>query len=183
MGLIEKYPYTNFSEVNLDYILKKTNDVIDLVNTFDETLQGSVKEIRADRNIIRVTKNDGTSYAITVTASDSFCVSLEDNTYSEGSVQTLDVGDYFYCKADTAIGDIWAALRSGLSVRVRYKLGTSSALWSVPLTLDYGGARAYFGLNEGTLPVDPDVANSFKRKYFMFEYDSDRDCVKIRRLS
>ena len=183
MGLIDKYPYTNYAGINLDYYIQKLNEVIDGLNSFEPILQGSVKDIRADQNIIRITKNDDTSYAITVTASNSFCVSLEDNSYSEGSVQELDIGEYFYCKADTAVGDIWAALRAGLSVRVRYKLGTNSALWSVPLTLDYGGSRGYFGLNEGTLPIEPEVENSFKRKYFMFGYDTDKNCIEIRRLA
>lgn len=178
-----KYPYTNFSEVNLDYVLSKMRETVEAVNAQETTLNGCVNNIKADKNIIRVTKVDGTSTAITVTASDSFCVTLDDNSYSEGAVQELDLGDYFYCKADTEISNVWAALRAGLSVRLRYKLGTNSTRWSVPLTLDYGGSRAYFGLNEGTLPVDPEVATSFKRKYFMLEYDSDKDCIKIRRLA
>lgn len=172
-----KYPYTNFSEVNLDYVLSKMRETVEAVNAQETILNGCINDINADKNIIRFTKVDGTSKAITVTASDSYCVTLTNNTHTVGTVTELDLDETLYCNADKSAGNIWAALRAGLSVRVRYMLSESMPYWSVPLTLDYGGSRGYFGINAGT------NSTGFVRKYFIFEYNSTYDCMEIKRVA
>lgn len=175
--IIFKYPYTNFSEVNLDYVLSKMRETVNAVNTLETTVDGCVNDIEADKNILTVKKVDGTTKALTVTASDSYCVTLTDNAHTVGKVTELDLDETLYCDSDKDVSNIWAALRAGLSVRVRYMLSASMPYWSVPLTLDYGGSRGYFGINEGT------TSSGFVRKYFTFEYNSTYDCIVIKRVA
>ena len=172
-----KYPYTNFSEVNLDYVLSKMRETVEAVNAQETTLNGCINDINADKNIIRFTKVNGTSKAVTVSASDSYCVTLTSNTHTVGTVTELDLDETLLCDSDKSVSNIWAALRAGLSVRVRYMLSESMPYWSVPLTLDYGGSRGYFGINAGT------NSTGFVRKYFMFEYNSTYDCIEIKRVA
>lgn len=54
MGLFENFPYTNFQQMNLDWIIKKTKELESSVKNIDNTVQSDVNEILNDW------KNDGT---------------------------------------------------------------------------------------------------------------------------
>lgn len=68
MGLIDKYPYTNYAGLNLDYYIKQVNDIEDELPAF-------IKDVSISGNTIIFTKGNDNKIHITIPTGSAFNVS------------------------------------------------------------------------------------------------------------
>ena len=59
MGLIDKYPYTNYAGINLDYYIKQVNDI-------QAELPAYIKDVSISGNTIIFTKGNDNTISITI---------------------------------------------------------------------------------------------------------------------
>lgn len=124
-----KYPYTNFSEVNLDYVLSKMRETVSAFNALEADVKSYIASGEIDDNNI-ITLKDGNGNVKNVLAVRTTTPAIFDVSY--GSESTHDLYELVNSSSGrTSIysveGDpqLWfdkllAALKAGNSVKLRY---------------------------------------------------------------
>lgn len=135
MGLIEKYPYTNFAGINLDYYIKKLNEVIDVLNSFDvrvdeveSDMLGYIKDITGAENVITIKDGAGNTKQITISGiPNNPVLTFSENEYTSNvhAIHDLDVDDTLYLDGDISADDIYAAIKNGALVMAILKDGNN----------------------------------------------------------
>ena len=128
MGLIDKYPYTNYAGINLDYYIRKVNEVNDSISEVAEAMPGYVKEVTGSENVITITDGAGNSHQITVTGiPNNPVLTFSTNEYTSDihDIHDLDVYDSLYLDGDISANDIYAAIKNGALVMAILKDGNN----------------------------------------------------------
>lgn len=128
MGLTDKYPYTNYAGINLDYYIKQVNSIENTINGVAEAMPGYVKEVTGSENVITITDGAGNSKQITITGIPNNPVltfSANEYTSNVHVIHDLDVDDSLYLDGDISSDDIYAAIKNGALVMAILKDGNN----------------------------------------------------------
>jgi hypothetical protein len=129
MGLTDKYPYTNYAGINLDYYIQA-------VNKLGSDIPGYIHDVRLANNVLTFTRGNGENIDFGVNGLQLTEV-ITPNDYTTSAISglnLLDVGesDYFDCSIDTET--ITEALKAGAPVNIKAMLAEDWDFFNVPLT-------------------------------------------------
>lgn len=136
MGLTDKYPYTNYAGINLDYYIQQVNSVEDTINGVAAAMPGYVKEVTGSENVITITDGAGNSKQITITGIPNNPVltfSVNEYTSDIHSIRDINVGSALYLDGDISSTDIYAAIKNGALVMALLKDSRDNLIISQPL--------------------------------------------------
>lgn len=130
---LNNYPYTNFSELNLDYILKKVH----AHSVSIAELEKSVKKVSIVNNsILKVDYYDDHSDVYALPSGNHFLVDLYDENEETISIFDLNVGDSeTYNTSLTDYTGYADSLYGGIPVTMRYIPGGAGTLISCVNTI------------------------------------------------
>lgn len=128
MGLTDKYPYTNYAGITLDYYIQKVNHVDDTINSVAEAMPGYVKDVTGSENVITVTDGAGNSKQITISGiPNNPVLTFSANVYTSNvhAIHDIDVEGTLYLDGDISSDDIYAAIKNGALVMAILKDGNN----------------------------------------------------------
>ena len=128
MGLIDKYPYTNYAGINLDYYIKQVNAVEDKIEDVTDALPGYVKDVSGSNNVITVTDGAGNTKQITISGIPNNPVltfSVNEYTSDIHSIRDINIDSALYLDGDISSDDVYAAIKNGALVMAILKDGNN----------------------------------------------------------
>lgn len=160
-----KYPYTNFSEVNLDYVLHKVKETVDAINGFDVRVEevasdmlGYIKDITGVENVITIKDGAGNIKQITISGiPNNPVLTFSENEYTSDihAIRDLDVDDELYLDGDISADNIYAAIKNGALVMALLKDSRDNLIIAQPLKWSEDGLiYMEFLCRTETSPVD-----------------------------
>lgn len=97
MGLIDKYPYTNFAGINLDYYIQHVNHVGDDVKELQDqvdTLPDYVKNISVVNNAaLKVVKGSGYTDVLAIPTGSHFVLEIIKDDPDDADIKDMNVAD------------------------------------------------------------------------------------------
>ena len=136
MGLIDKYPYTNYAGINLDFYIQKVNHVDDTISSVAEAMPGYVKDVTGSENVITITDGAGNSKHITISGiPNNPVLTFSANVYTSNvhAIHDMDVDDTLYLDGDISNNDVYAAIKNGALVMALLKDNRDNLIISQPL--------------------------------------------------
>ena len=185
MGLVAKYPYTNFAGINLDYYIKMVNAAaaeIEDIKTELEAIKNYVKDVEVISNsYLKVSFGNGTNRQFALPSGSSYVVTLH-ATENGTKMQDLEVGESdIYDSEPGVIDTFFGALISGIPTIIKYE-EEAMGVW-VPIyvtTLGLGINFIHFWTAENTLSSPYFVNKMFQ---LTFETVGGTEKFKVKRLS
>lgn len=95
MGLTDKYPYTNYAGINLDYYIQQVNAVDKKIDTYNEDLNNCISNISLNGNTLQIVKYGGDVSYITIPNGSNIIIDCNDLSSASDDMATANVGDIF----------------------------------------------------------------------------------------
>ena len=174
--MFDKYPYTSFSEMNLDYILNRVNDFekrLDIIESKIDDYKNYIKEVSIENNsYLKAVNGLGTVFSFAIPSGSNVVFQVSDVDEDTTPMNELSVSDYEIYSCSNA-NDLMDSIASGVNSRIVYNSGNLLIYVS---SLDWGVNCPHFWTSEY---VDGDTLSN---KEFKIENDTSTT-LKITRLS
>ena len=178
--MFNKYPYTSFSEMNLDYILSRVNDFerrLDEIESHINDYKNYIRDVSIENNAYLKTVNGlGVEHTFAIPSGSNVVFQVFEVDENTTPLHELEVDNYdiYSCSNASALMD---SIASGVNCRiVTWTLIDNIQVLYYVTSIDYGSNLVHFWTSEYL------SGNTLSNKEFRIENDTETT-LKITRLS